>query len=244
MRQQGHSLAAPAEEKIERGALRVLLALLVALIMVAAIGALVLLRLGGWLVVQDALEPSRAIVVLSGHMPARAIEAAWIYQQHYAPEVWLSHPPSARQVLARYGIAYVEEQEYNREVLEKLGVPPGSIRILSPGIVNTADEVRVVAAELERVGGKRVILVTSPPHTRRVKTIWRKLAGNRQEAIVRYTRAESFHADRWWDNTGDALDVMRETLGLLDAWAGFPLGPRDISPALSPLPPAPVGQAR
>jgi hypothetical protein len=29
----------------------------------------------------------------------------------------------------------------------------------------------------------------------------------------------------WWRNTGDALDVVREVLGLLNVWAGLPLQP-------------------
>jgi uncharacterized SAM-binding protein YcdF (DUF218 family) len=205
--------------------LRVLLAFLLALVVILAAGALVFLNLGRWLVVQDPLAPARAIVPLSGRMPARAIEAARLYRQHLAPEVWLTHPYGAQQPLARYGISYVGEQEYNREVLEKLGVPASSIRILEPRIANTADEIRVIADELERVNGQRVILVTSPPHTRRVKTIWHELIGNNPEAIVRYTHAEPYEADRWWDNTQDALDVLRETLGLVNAWAGFPLHP-------------------
>jgi uncharacterized SAM-binding protein YcdF (DUF218 family) len=205
--------------------LRVLLAFLLALVVIIAAGALVFLNLGRWLVVQDPLAPARAIVPLSGRMPARAVEAARLYRQHLAPEVWLTHPQGAQQALAPYGISYVGEQQYNREVLEKLGVPASSIRILEPRIANTADEIRVIANELDRVDGQRVILVTSPPHTRRVKTIWLKLVGNNPEAIVRHTRASPFEADRWWSNTEDSLDVLRETLGLVNAWAGFPLHP-------------------
>jgi hypothetical protein len=31
--------------------------------------------------------------------------------------------------------------------------------------------------------------------------------------------------DRWWRASGDALDVVREALGLVNAWAGLPLHP-------------------
>jgi uncharacterized SAM-binding protein YcdF (DUF218 family) len=214
----------------ERGVLRALAALLIAFVVLAAAGALAFLGLGHWLVVEDRLGPARSIVVLSGDMPARAIETARLYRQHDAPEVWVTHPRGPERALASYGIAYVGEEEYNREVLEKLGVPAGSIRILEPRIVNTADEVRVIAEELHRVDGQRVILMTSPLHTRRVRTIWRKLVGNDPEAIVRYTRAKPFDPSRWWDNTADALDAVREILGLANAWAGFPIHPPLPSP--------------
>jgi uncharacterized SAM-binding protein YcdF (DUF218 family) len=55
----------------------------------------------------------------------------------------------------------------------------------------------VVAREMRRVGGKRVILITSKYHTRRVQTIWSKLVGDYPHAIVRYT---SYDPDRWWRN--------------------------------------------
>ena len=46
--------------------------------------------IGRWLVVEDPLERANAIVVLGGHVPFRAMEAAAIYGAGWAPEVWLS----------------------------------------------------------------------------------------------------------------------------------------------------------
>src|SRR5947207_3438862 len=54
----------------------------------------VFLRAGSWLVIQDSLAPADVIVVLSGTMPYRAIEAARLYTQRAAPEVWISQPVS------------------------------------------------------------------------------------------------------------------------------------------------------
>ena len=47
-------------------------------------------HVGKWLVVEDPLEHAQAIVVLSGRMPMRALEAAKLYNAGYAPEVWLT----------------------------------------------------------------------------------------------------------------------------------------------------------
>src|SRR5437660_12143159 len=41
-----------------------------------------------WLVVEDSVAKARAIAVLSGRMPLRALDAAKLYRQAYAPEVW------------------------------------------------------------------------------------------------------------------------------------------------------------
>ena len=113
----------------------------------------------------------------------------------------------------------------NREVLERLGVPSPAIRVLRDGVLNTADEVRLVARELERVGASRVILVTSKPHSRRVRAIWRALVGNSPRAVVRYAASDPYDPGHWWRRTGDMLAVSREVLGLVNVWAGFPVQP-------------------
>jgi hypothetical protein len=41
--------------------------------------------------------------------------------------------------------------------------------------------------------------------------------------LVRAATEDSFDAAHWWRSTKDALDVVREYLGLLNAWAGLPL---------------------
>lgn len=50
----------------------------------------------------------------------------------------------------------IEEEFYNREVLERLGVPSRAIRVLGEGVLNTVQELQLVAGEVSRVGGKRV----------------------------------------------------------------------------------------
>ena len=48
-------------------------------------------HLGRWLIAEDPLQNAAAIAVLSGRMPSRALEAAKVYKQGYAPQVWLTH---------------------------------------------------------------------------------------------------------------------------------------------------------
>jgi len=183
--------------------------------------------LGHWLVVADQLEPARAIVVLSGRVPFRAMEAAAIYRGGWAGEVWITKEARTAEDLAldRLGVPVVRGDAFNREVLERLGVPPGAIRLVSEGVQNTVDEVRLVAAELGRDGGGRVIIVTSKAHSRRVRATWAAVVGSSPRAIIRYAEEEPYHSGSWWRNTRDALDVSREVLGLMNVWAGFPVQP-------------------
>ncbi len=89
--------------------------------------------------------------------------------------------------------------------------------------MNTADEIKVIAPALARGKDGAVILVTSRAHTRRVRLLWRRLAPGQGRVIVRAASGDPFDPRHWWRNTRDALDVVREVLGLLNAWAGLPL---------------------
>ena len=186
-------------------------------------------RVGRWLVEPDPLEHAQAIVVLSGKAPFRAMEAAEIYRQGWAPEVWLlrDETDESDEAFAKLGIPHPTEQDYDREVLAKLGVPTKAIRILEPPTTNAVSEIRLIANELRRQNGDKAILVTSPVHTRRSKEIWRLVAGGHPQAVLRYDSYEPADPDHWWRNTHDIQDVEHEILGLIDAHLGFVAGPRE-----------------
>ena len=197
------------------------------LVLVVAAGTWAFRRVGTWLIVEDRLEPAQAIVVLSGKMPQRALEAAELYRQGYAAEVWVMRPSGPGEQLEQMGIPSVGEEFYSQKVLLARGVPTDAIRVPEQTVQNTEDEVRVIAAEMGRVGGGKVIVVTSRAHTRRVKAIWRRVVGESPRAMVRGTPGDGFDAEHWWRSTYDALDVVREVLGLANVWAGFPLRPTE-----------------
>jgi len=190
---------------------------------VLVLGLVVFFGVGRWLVVEDPIGRARAIAVLSGRMPLRALEAAKLYRQGYAPEVWLTRTSEPGESLKAMGISFEGEEIYSARVLIHEGVPAEAIHVLETPIVNTADEMRVISKALEREKDRSVILVTSKPHTRRVRLLWQKLAPGECRAIVHAASDDPFDPRHWWRSTGDALDVVREVLGIMNAWAGLPL---------------------
>ena len=185
----------------------------------------VFFNIGRWLVVDDPLEKASAIAVLSGKMPSRALEAARIYQAGYASEVWLTRTIEPEASLQALSVPFTGEEAYDRMVLVRKGVPESAIRVLDPPVVNTADEMQAIGQALGQEKQRTVIIVTSKVHTRRVKALWKHFSSADGQAIVRGVSDDGFDPAHWWGNTTDALDVVREALGLLNAWAGLPVKP-------------------
>ena len=196
---------------------------LAGLVLFSAVASFLLV--GRWLVVEDPLEKAQAIVVLSGSMPLRAMEGGRLYREGYAPKVWLTRSTEPGATLEAMQIPYVGEDSYELRVLMHQGVPADAIRVLEPPILNTADELAAVSAALEQEQGGIVIIVTSKVHTRRARILWHRLRTRRGQAVIRAASEDPFEPGRWWRTSRDALDVVRELLGILNAWAGMPLRP-------------------
>jgi uncharacterized SAM-binding protein YcdF (DUF218 family) len=200
----------------------VVLGLLLVAVLPSALSAV-----GRWLVVTDPIDNASAIVVLVGAMPFRAMEAATLYRQGVAPEVWVTREDRSLRdaALLRLGIRPPHDHDYSREILVRLGVPSAAIKVLNPPILNTMQEVDLLARELRRAGGERVILVTSKAHTRRVRATWWARVGASPAAIVRSATGDDYDPERWWRRTGDVSAVWREALGMANVWMGFPIQP-------------------
>jgi uncharacterized SAM-binding protein YcdF (DUF218 family) len=219
MRDEDHSSQRVAGRRRRRPGILVL----VILLLLVLVGVAVFRNVGHWLVREDALGRADVIVVLSGGLPYRAQAAAEVFKSGYAPAVWVSRPLGPREELAALGIQFLGEEEYDRRILMRQGVPDSAIRIFPDTIVNTQDEVEEISREMRRDGMHTVIIVTSPQHTRRVRALWSKLVGDDPRVIVRAAPDDPFDADHWWRTTADVLAVVREAMGLLNVRAGLPV---------------------
>lgn len=206
--------------------------LLVGVSAVVLILALVaFIRVGSWLVVADPLTESDAIVVLSGAVPYRAIGGARLYQEGWAPEVWLTRATASEEyeAMAELGIEPLIDADYNRQVLERLGVPAEAIRAIPTPVRNTLDEIRATADMLSETDGESVIIVTSPYHTRRSRALWRRAVGRSPRLSIQPAHEDPFEPARWWRSSSDIGLVAKELLGLVNAWLGSPIEPRGTS---------------
>jgi uncharacterized SAM-binding protein YcdF (DUF218 family) len=195
----------------------------VALVVVLALGAAVLLLplAGRTLVVADPLPASAdAIVVLAGSIRDRALEAAAIYRDGVAPRVVVTREasPSGATALKASGVELPESDALTRSALIGLGVPPRAIVTLRRRAQSTASEARTIARWACAHGMRRLVVVTSPAHTRRARAILVRALGPDIAVAVRPARADHFAGRRWMRVRRDAKLVLSEWQKLLHHW--------------------------
>lgn len=199
----------------------------VALFLISQLAPLALGAVGHWLIVEDELTRADVIFVHAGHLPFRSIEAADIYGDDFADEVWLApiSPTRESEALFDLGIERPPGHYWRSLVLSRRGVPRDAIRILSAEVLNTRDEVQSVADELARRGLSSAILVTSKQHSRRVRMLWDRVAPEGLTAIVRPSASDPFDPDAWWTNTEDGQATLHELAGITAVWLDIGLRP-------------------
>ncbi len=174
------------------------------------------------LVVEDALADSDALVVVAGDAPFREQAVADLFKQGWAPRVIVSRPvnPASVAALVELGVRPLDVQGESHAALLRFGIPAAAIVTLERTAQITEVELGLVRQEARARGWRRLILVSSPDHTRRVKTIWYRRGGDGIQAIVRASPYGRFPRDGWWRERRMAERVLHEYLGLAALYLG------------------------
>jgi uncharacterized SAM-binding protein YcdF (DUF218 family) len=194
---------------------------LIALLALAGLAMLAhrpLLRATGQaLVVDDPRERADAIVVVAGSTPSREEMAAGLFREGWAPRVLVSRQfvPGRVQRLIEMGVRRLDFQGESVAALEKYGVPRDAIITLDQPVEITETELRAVAVAARDRGWRRLILVTSPFHARRVQLIWRRESGGAIEGRLAPVPDECAAGNTWWRRRRCSESVLHEYLGLL-----------------------------
>jgi uncharacterized SAM-binding protein YcdF (DUF218 family) len=206
-----------------RGRLAVAAISAAALVILAAAAHRPALRLiGQALVVEDTLAPADAVVVVAGGIPSSETTAAGLYVRGLAPLVVLSNdftPARVRELIA-LGARRLDYQGESRLVLQAHGVPPDAIMALAVPVKSTEAELRLVAEAARARGWRRIILVTSPHHSRRVKLVWTRESPASVEGLIALAKEGDFADDGWWRKRRQAEAVLHEYLGLAVIYLG------------------------
>jgi uncharacterized SAM-binding protein YcdF (DUF218 family) len=187
-----------------------------------ALHAPVLRAVAGALIVEDALADADALVVVAGGAPFRERAVADLFMQGWAPRVIVSRPvnPAPVAALVEMGVRPLDLQGESRAALLHFGVPAAALVTINQTAQVTEDELALVRQEARSRGWRRLILVSSPEHTRRVKTIWYRRGSNGVGAIVRASPYGNSPRDGWWRERRMAERVLHEYLGLAALYLG------------------------
>ena len=170
-----------------------------------------LLRLAGEsLVVEDPLEKSDAIIILSddNFYGDRATRAAEIYRQGLAPVV----VASGVRLRPYAGIAELMSHD-----LFDRGVPKEGIITFPQDADNTREQSEALKKLLQAKRWKSVIIVTSNYHTRRAKYICGKVFGNEIAVRMAAARDADYDPAHWYEHRKSVKRFTHEVAGYLVA---------------------------
>lgn len=187
-------------------------------LLVLLLGGTALYFAGRWLVLDEPPAKADFIVLLAGDL-SRPLYGADLYRQGHATRIAVSHPAPQPQTenLRKLGIHLPRQDEQFREVLRRKGVPANAVSVFGDGNLSTVQEAETLR---EFLGGRsaRLLIVTSPYHTRRVKIVFTRLL---PQADIRVLASpyEEF-PQLWWTDQNAAVHVILETAKLLYYYLG------------------------
>lgn len=219
----------------ERGGIILkLIGLLLLLLLLAAVWLLrqPLLRVvGETLIVDEAAQPSDAIVVLGNdnYWGERAARAAELYRDRWAPRVI----SSGAQVRPYASIADL----IRRDLIDR-GVSAEAVVHFANYGGSTREEAYAVRRLMRERGWKRLIVVTSNYHTRRARYIYRRVLAPEDVRVV--AAADSTFDPRiWWQSRAGLKIFFRECVAFVVAFVEMQMEEPDAS-KLVPSTPAPA----
>ncbi|MBA7541259.1 hypothetical protein ES705_33566 [subsurface metagenome] len=177
-------------------------------------------NLGKWLVAEDELQESDMIVVLTGSVPDRIMQAVDIYNEKYSDKIVLVNCHRVgHAIFVERGLEIPPgDAQLSKMIAIDLGVPEENILILEGNAQSTQDEALIIREYIRNNRAiKSIILVTSKYHSGRSKKIFRKAFSGLDREINIYSspsKYDPFNVNQWWKDREDIKRVVLEYLKL------------------------------
>ena len=204
----------PHKKHVLRNLFTAVAILLLLVLLVFAFRAQILTGIASYLIVDNRLQPADLIFLLNSEYDTRPFRAAELYQQGLAPVVLIARAENTPAV--DLGLI-PNDTDISVGVLEKLGVPPEKIIILSVpgGVTSTQDEAAALRQYIGTHPVHKIILVTSTFHTRRTRWIFNKtLAGLQVTLEMAAVPYVGFDQTDWWKNESGIIKLNNEYIKL------------------------------
>ena len=196
----------------------------VSALLVAIAGVCSFVEVGRFLAREDPLQKADAVFVFAGRYIERPLEAADLYREGYAPRIVITRDRDDLPVpvLERRGIDIATHVEVTRRMLQEMRVPDEAI--ITPDRIHdhTADEAETLRQLALKYRWRRVILVSSKYHLRRVAfAATRAMRGTGVELVLRATRYDNSTPARWWTRRADIRWIASEVPKFIGYRLGF-----------------------
>lgn len=167
----------------------------------------VLQHIANNLVVQDKLERSDVVMVLAGDSNGeRVAQAVDLYKKGWAPKILMSGGPAV------WSLTYAENMKNQAKYL---GVPDKDILIQDKS-ESTIEDILFSLQILKKMNIKKLILVSSPYHMRRMVSVARKMYRLGGIKIIAYpTQKTKWDSKNWWLRHEDTQPVIYEYMAII-----------------------------
>ena len=170
----------------------------------------ILEKAGRYLYYKDEIKPADVIVILAGEETERVEYGVKLFKEGWARK--------DRMILAGGPLVWKYTwASLMKEHAISLGAPKGAI-LLEDKSRTTEEDVRFTKDILNKYGYKSCILVTSPYHSRRATSIFRKIMGDKIIVISAPAEKSWFSFDEWWKRRKDRARVLDEYSKFIWLW--------------------------
>lgn len=199
-------------KKFFRRLARILIVLVVLVGILFLAKAPILRAVGNYLIVEDTPQSVDAAFILSGSVVERTLEAIRIYKNE-AP-ILICMGETISPDLEAFGIKRTDA-ELARDALLRQGVDSSDIRLLKRG-TSTFEESEEILGYAFAEEFKRIMIVSSKFHTRRIQKVFRKKFREKGiEIVIRGAEPLKYKTDTWWQEESGMIFVNNEYLKLL-----------------------------
>lgn len=184
--------------------LRVIAAVLGGLILAGAIGFVLL---GRWLEAPAGVATKAdVIVLLGGDSRARLSTGLALYRDGYAPNIWLAGNDNDRLPIGHT----LPNVRFDYLVAE--GVPKAAIRI-DDASFNSWEEAANTLALMRSNGWRKALVISDPPHMRRLSWIWRRtFNGSDASYVLISSKPRWWNVSEWWKDEWSGQFVLMELI--------------------------------